>query len=215
MERNPLVLVVEDEPDIRDLVAQQLQRAGFRARTAASGEEGVDLAMRLQPSAVILDIMLPGISGTEVCRRLRLDPRTAGVPILMLSARGEEADKVVGFSVGADDYVTKPFSVRELVMRVQAAVRRGGVTDNGKAAGVLELDFRRRTAWVDDDEVRLDPVEFQLLARLVGSAGRPVAKRDLGDAVDAKLEVLRQKLGAVGQRLVSSPDTITLRAANG
>src|SRR5688500_3125755 len=120
MEPRGPILVVDDEADIRNVLQAQLTREGLTVRTASTGPEAIEAAKRLQPSLVILDLMLPGLSGTEVCRRLRADPETRDIPIIMLSAKGEEIDRVVGFEVGADDYVAKPFSARELLLRVRA-----------------------------------------------------------------------------------------------
>src|SRR4051812_17729372 len=125
MEKSGPILVVDDEADIRNLLVHHLTREGLQVRTAADGLSALEEARKATPSLVILDLMLPGLPGTEVCRRLRAEPDTRDVPIIMLSAKGEEIDRVVGFEVGADDYVTKPFSARELLLRVRAVLRRG------------------------------------------------------------------------------------------
>src|SRR5690242_18293871 len=120
------ILLVDDEPDLRDLVMFNLREAGFDVHAVGTGREGVAAAIKNRPAVVILDLMLPDLPGTEVCRKIRAESSTADVPILMLTARSDEYDRVLGFEVGADDYVVKPFSVRELVLRVRALVRRGG-----------------------------------------------------------------------------------------
>jgi len=120
-----LILIVEDEKDLLDLVQFNLRQAGFETVTAADGERALDLLRQRLPDLVLLDLMLPGVPGTEVCRQLKSSPRTKHVPVIMVTARGEEVDRVVGFELGADDFVTKPFSLRELVLRVRAVLRRG------------------------------------------------------------------------------------------
>ena len=120
------ILIVEDEADIRELLRFNLEREGFTVHEAADGTQGLALARQYTPDLVILDVMLPGVDGFEVCRRLGAQSETSHIPVLMLTARGEEVDRVVGLSLGADDYVVKPFSVRELMLRVKAVLRRGG-----------------------------------------------------------------------------------------
>lgn len=162
------VLVIEDESDIRQLVRLSLEGEGFSTLEAGDGDLGLALARRERPAAVILDLMLPGISGLEVCRRLRSHEGTAGVPVVMLTARSGEADKVVGLEIGADDYVTKPFSPRELAARVKAVLRRS----YGRTAerpheiydrGGLRIDFDSYEVHVDDERVELSLREFELL----------------------------------------------------
>ena len=162
------VLVIEDERDIRALVRVSLEGEGFSALEAGDGDLGLALARRERPAAVILDLMLPGISGLEVCRRLRADESTASVPVLMLTARSGEADKVVGLEIGADDYVTKPFSPRELAARVKAVLRRsyGRVAERPHETydrGGLRIDFDSYEVHVDGKRVDLSLREFELL----------------------------------------------------
>jgi two-component system response regulator RegX3 len=168
------VLIVDDEENIRDAIAFMLKREGFDVLVAATGHEAIDLARKL-PDVVLLDIMLPGIDGLEVLRRLRSE---SNVPVLMLSAKGDEIDRVVGLEIGADDYITKPFAMRELVARVRAIVRRVGM-DNGPAperqttpvvtegsllrAGNLLIDLAGRTVTLNGSTVELNPKEFDLL----------------------------------------------------
>jgi two-component system phosphate regulon response regulator PhoB len=206
------VLVVDDEADIRNLVAINLKREGFEVLTAATGQEGLDLAQANPVALVVLDLMLPDIQGTEVCRRLRAIPSTAEVPVLMLTARTEEIDRVVGFEVGADDYVTKPFSVRELVLRVRAILRRApGREVEGEeqhmSVGPLRIDVPAHRVWVNDEELALTATEFKLLVTLVQRTGRVQSRgqllQDVWDmppdlntrTVDTHIKRLREKLG--------------------
>jgi DNA-binding response OmpR family regulator len=201
------VLVVDDEPTILESVTYAFEQEGFDVRTAADGESAL-AAARAEPfDAVVLDVMLPGLSGTEVCRQLRAD---STVPILMLTARTAEVDRVVGLEVGADDYVTKPFSIRELVARVHAVLRRRQLDrdeqDAYRRIGGLELDFRRHEARVDGSPVALTRTEFKLLALLASDPERVFGRRELmqelwesehvGDErnVDAHIVHLRRKV---------------------
>jgi two-component system phosphate regulon response regulator PhoB len=208
------ILIVEDELDLLDTLEFNLQREGYVTRRAASGRAGLDAAaLEPPPDLVLLDLMLPDIPGTEVCRQLRASDRTRTVPVIMLTARGEELDRVVGFEVGADDYVTKPFSVRELMLRVRAILRRlGGPIEESPRLqnGELEIDVSSHRVWVRGEEVRLTALEFRLLSTMLSRAGR-VQTRDtlLSDVwgmhaglttrtVDTHVTRLRKKLGEVG-----------------
>ncbi len=208
------ILIVEDEQDLLDTLEFNLQREGHATRRAATGRAGLEAAaLEPPPDLVLLDLMLPDIPGTEVCRQLRASERTRSVPVVMLTARGEEVDRVVGFEVGADDYVTKPFSVRELMLRVRAILRRAGgpVDEPAKLqTGELEVDVSSHRVWVAGEEVRLTALEFRLLTTLLSRAGR-VQTRDtlLSDVwgmhaglttrtVDTHVTRLRKKLGDVG-----------------
>jgi two-component system phosphate regulon response regulator PhoB len=209
------VLVVDDEADIRNLVIRQLERDGLRAVGAATGPEAIELARAVTPILVILDLMLPGLSGTEVCRTLRADPVTRAVPIVMLSARGEEIDRVVGFEVGADDYVTKPFSVRELLLRVRAVLRRSARPRPEPSPApvgpldtpLLRVDESGHQVFVEGVEVILTATEFRLLVTLARRAGRVQSRgtllQDVWElppelntrTVDTHMKRLREKLG--------------------
>jgi two-component system phosphate regulon response regulator PhoB len=215
------VLVVDDEADIRDLIVRQLERDGLPVVGAASGTEALERARAVRPSLVILDLMLPGLSGTEVCRALRADVTTRTVPIVMLSARGEEIDRVVGFEVGADDYVTKPFSVRELLLRVRAVLRRSAATPPAADAPLgalpdnvlLRIDEDAHRVFVTGDEVSLTATEFRLLVTLVRRAGRVQSRgtllQDVWElppelntrTVDTHMKRLREKLGAAAAHI--------------
>jgi two-component system alkaline phosphatase synthesis response regulator PhoP len=177
------ILVVDDEARIVKLVRDYLERAGFNVLTAHDGEMALAITRRERPDLIVLDLMLPGVDGLDVCRRLR---RESGVPIIMLTARVEEADRIVGLELGADDYVTKPFSPRELVARVRATLRRvsGEVGPTTVIrAGEIELDTAALTATVADEPVDLTPTEFQLLAALARQPGRIFGREQLLEAV--------------------------------
>ncbi|RMD48627.1 MAG: phosphate regulon transcriptional regulatory protein PhoB [Alphaproteobacteria bacterium] len=181
----PLVLVVEDEPALREMVLYNLAAEGWRAAGAASGDEGLTLIDELGPDLVILDWMLPGVSGLEICRRLRRRPATAALPIILLTARGEEEDRVRGLETGADDYVVKPFSVRELMARVRAALRRARPAAAGEVLehGPLRLEGEARRVLCAGRELRLGPTEFRLLAALMERPGRVWTRDALLDRV--------------------------------
>lgn len=214
------VLVVEDEPDIRDLVAFHLEREGFQVRSAKSGTDALRQAKTALPDLIVLDLMLPGLDGLEVCRRLRQETSTASIPVIMLTAKGEEVDRVVGLEVGADDYVTKPFSPKELVARVKAVLRRVRPAEAPSlfSAGGLRVDFGKRQVAVDGAPVALTPKEFDLLRALIEARGRVLSRETLLDrvwgyaraseiesrTVDVHVRRLRQKLGAEGRRIVTA-----------
>jgi two-component system phosphate regulon response regulator PhoB len=218
----PRVLVVEDEPDIAALIAYQLTREGLRVETAASGTEALTAVGREVPDLVVLDRMLPGVSGDEVLRTLRADPATSGVPVLVLTARREQEERIEGFELGADDYLTKPFSPRELVLRAQAILRRAREATppaGGRIirAGPLRLDLGAHQATLDGDELSLTPTEFRLLQALLERKGRTQSRRQLLEkawdvrseisdrlqtrTVDMHVRRLRSKLGAAGDWL--------------
>ena len=217
-----VVLVVDDEEDIRRLVTFNLTDAGFKVESVENGAEALAAATRLRPSVVVLDLMLPDVSGMEVCRRLRADDSVADAAILMLTARGDEYDRVLGFEVGADDYVVKPFSVRELVMRVKGLARRAaerrlarGARDEGKrlAWRGLEIDPTRHRVVIDGDELTLRPLEYKLLAIFVEHPGRVFSRTDLLQevwgilpetntrTVDTHIRRLRERLGAYSEAI--------------
>ena len=174
------ILVVDDEDDLRELVRYNLAKAGFRVACAATGEEALASARRQPPSLIVLDLMLPAIDGLEVCRRLKADAKTREIPIIMLTAKTEESDVVRGLERGADDYITKPFSPREVVARVKVALRhaRAGDPSDVITLGRVSLDRAGRRVSVDGEEVILTATEFDLLAYLMERPGR-VITRDL------------------------------------
>ena len=175
------ILVVEDDRDIAELIAHALGKAGYDTHKVTSGPDALASVRAAAPDAIVLDLMLPGLDGLDVCRALRGDPMTAGVPIIMLTARAEEADRVAGLELGADDYVAKPFSAKELVARVGALLRRAGRPV--RAPSVLkyrsiEVDASRHRVTSDQEEIRLTAKEFLLLRYLIENKGR-VLSRDV------------------------------------
>ena len=227
------VLIVDDEPDLLRVLEYSLQQAGFETATAADGEAALAAVRQRLPDLVILDLMLPDLPGTEVCRQLRASPRTQAVPVIMLTARGDEVDRVVGFELGADDFVTKPFSVRELLLRIRAIRRRGaGTAGSGDEArlsvGPLRIEPRSHRAFVDGEEVTLTALEFKLLGTFLSRLGRVQTRDQLlrevwgmsGDlqtrTVDTHVKRLREKLGSgrdlletvrgIGYRMIDPAD---------
>jgi two-component system, OmpR family, phosphate regulon response regulator PhoB len=179
------ILIVEDEEPLQVLLSYNLEAEGYRPRTAASGEEVPLLITEERPDLIILDWMLPGISGIEVCRLLRARPETRDIPIVMLTARGEETERVRGLATGADDYVVKPFSVPELMARVRGILRRANpdaVADMLRA-GDISLDRRNRRVTRGSRDINLSPTEFRLLEHLMQSPGRVYSRAQLLDAV--------------------------------
>ena len=202
-------MVIEDEKEIRDLVRYNLERAGFRVATVADGEEGLERLFASRPDAVVLDLMLPGRSGLEVLREVRNEPSTRDLPVVVLTARAAEMDKLLGFEHGADDYLTKPFSPRELVARVQALLRRARPvrTDAATEVGALRVDPLAREIRFQGRALVLTPREFDLLAFLAHHPGRVLSREELlrkvwgydyvGETrtVDVHVRRLRKKLG--------------------
>jgi phosphate regulon transcriptional regulator PhoB len=182
------ILVVEDEQDVAELLRYHLAKEGYEVVVAGNGTDAVKRARDVQPELILLDIMVPQLNGWEVCRRLKAELETRSIPIIMVTGRAEEGDKVLGFELGADDYVTKPFSPRELVARVRAVVRRGRHDDSHEKkshlkAGDLEIDRQRFEVRMKGKAVELTPKEFELLATLVGAPGRVFGREELLDLV--------------------------------
>jgi phosphate regulon transcriptional regulator PhoB len=181
------ILIVEDERDIADLVKYHLEKASLPARSVGDGRHALDLIAREPPDLVILDLMLPGVDGIEVCRRLRSSPATQTIPIIMLTAKAEEVDRIVGLEMGADDYVTKPFSPRELVARVKAVLRRAAAPaapgDGPIAAGDLRLDPSRHEVRKGEQPVVLSAMEFRLLEFFLRHRGRVFTRTQLLELV--------------------------------
>ena len=182
---DPLVLIVEDEPAQVELMSYNLQKEGFRLAHAENGEEALLLVEELQPDLVILDWMLPVISGLEVCRRLKKQNQTRRMPIIMLTARGEESDRIRGLDTGADDYVVKPYSINELIARVRAVLRRIRPAGVGETLvyGDIRLDGEQHKVMRDDRPLKLGPTEFRLLAAFMEKPGRVWTREQLLDRV--------------------------------
>ncbi|GAB5441467.1 MAG: response regulator transcription factor [Fuerstiella sp.] len=204
------VLVVEDEKSIADVVIYNLEKEGFHVQWERDGRDGLLRAQDTPPDLVVLDLMLPGMDGLQVCRSLRADSRTADTRILMLTARAEETDEIVGFNMGADDYVTKPFKVRPLIHRIKALLRRNDATTEGKdkiSAHGIEIDRLHHVATLDGEELDLTPTEFRLLWTMASQPGRPFSRNELMDTargedanalertIDVHVRSLRKKLG--------------------
>ena len=210
LDRVPTVLLVDDERDLLSVLDFNFRSGGFETALAANGEEALRAAGQRVPDLVVLDLMLPDLPGTEVCRRLKADPRTRDVPVIMLTARADEIDRIVGFEVGADDYVTKPFSARELVLRARAVLRRAGARPAERPVaevGPIRVDTDAHRVWVDGAEVALTPLEFKLLRTLMTRLGRVQPRERLLEdvwevstegetrTVDTNMKRLREKLG--------------------
>jgi two-component system, OmpR family, phosphate regulon response regulator PhoB len=216
-------LVIDDEPDLARLLVFNLEEMGFATEAVTRGGDGLAAAARLRPEVIVLDLMLPDLEGTEVCRRLRADPALADTAVLMLTARSDGQDRVLGFEVGADDYVTKPYHVREVCLRVRALARRVAELRRARASGPdeaaevrrwrgLEVDVRRHRVRVDGAELALRPLEFRLLALFLGER-RVLSRNDILDEVwgidtevsprtiDVHVRRLRERLGPHGEAI--------------
>jgi two-component system, OmpR family, phosphate regulon response regulator PhoB len=225
----PRVLVVDDEPDIVRVLDFALRQAGFEVDCAADAATALQRVRERPPEAVLLDVMLPDLPGTDVCRQLKSLARTARIPVIMLTARGEEVDRVVGFELGADDYIVKPFSVREVVLRLRAVLRRATPVEAAQkprdAAGPVKLDFEAHRCFVDGEEIELTALEFRLLSTFVERAGRVQSReqllRDVWDmssglqtrTVDTHVKRLREKLGC-GRDLIETVRGLGYRLAD-
>ncbi len=207
------ILVVDDEPDLLELVRVNLAQEGYRVDTVSSGRIALSELRRAKPDLIVLDLMLPDLSGIDLCRKIRADADLSSMPIIMLTAKADEVDRVVGLELGADDYVTKPFSPRELVLRVRAVLRRrqeADATSGSIAAGPLEIDPERHRCFVDGTEVDLTAKEFDLLHTLMKSPGRVLTRAYLLEKVwgsgvvvttrtiDTHLKRLREKIDPAG-----------------
>src|SRR5215472_917223 len=207
------VLIIEDESDVADLLEMGLHKAGFKTATATDGATGLQKARDNRPDFIVLDLMLPKMSGLEICRILKGDAATSHIPILMLTAKAEEIDRIVGLEFGADDYVTKPFSPREVVLRIRAILRRGETPEERLKAGPISIDPARYEVRINGKQVHLTSIEFKLLQKLIQRRGR-VQDRDrlLNEVwgyesvidtrtVDTHVRRLREKLGKAGDAI--------------
>ena len=208
------ILIIEDERDLAELVAFNLEQEGYRTSIAADGVAGLDEAGRLNPDLILLDLMLPRLQGTEVCKLLKMSDKTSSIPVIMLTAKGEEIDKVVGLEVGADDYVVKPFSTRELLLRVKAVLKRSKTQAPASSvinAGPVTIDAVRHRVSVGGAEVLFTSTEFKLLHTLAQRLGRVQSREQLlrdvwgynyvedTRTVDTHITRLRTKMGAAGE----------------
>lgn len=206
------ILVVEDHKDTRELLKYNLASAGFEVAAVEDGQSGLDKSKGFHPDLILLDLMLPGMDGLEVCRKLKQEPGTSGVPVIMLTAKGEEIDRIVGLELGADDYVVKPFSPRELILRIKAVLRRSGENDHSTRPAMwerdgLKVDFEAHQIEIDEEPIPLTATEFKLLSELITGQGKVQTRDHLLDTVwdthfegysrtvDTHVRRLRQKLG--------------------
>ncbi len=214
------ILIVDDEKDIVKMLDYNLKKEGFRTLSCHDGEDALDLASREHPDLILLDLMLPGMTGLEVCKELKKSEKASKIPIIMLTAKAQEADKVVGLELGADDYVTKPFSPRELIARVRAVLRRFQEKEKLPEAlrtGELMMDFSRISVKVKDKAVELTAKEFELLKTLIKARGRVLSRDYLLDTiwgydhaierqtrtVDVHIRTLRKKLKSEARRITT------------
>jgi two-component system phosphate regulon response regulator PhoB len=204
------ILLIEDERDLVDVLSYNLTREGYEAIVAHDGQEGLRKAQTLLPDLILLDIMLPGLSGTEILREVKSSERTRKIPVIIISARSEETDQVVGFHLGADDYVTKPFSAKVLIQKIKVIQRRlEGAVEPSEVLeyGGVKIDKHRHRAFADGQELELTPTEFRLLEVLLKQPGRAFTRHQLMDAaigegaivlertIDVHVKTLRRKLG--------------------
>lgn len=212
----PRILIIEDERSLQEVLQYNLEKEGFETSVASDGHEGLRKAQAVPPDIILLDLMLPVIDGLEVCRQLRTDPRTSGTRILMLTARSEEVDEIVGFNMGADDFVTKPFKIKPLIHRIKALLRR--TTSVEQTADIItihdiEVDRVNHVAKVAGREMKLTPTEFRLLWTLSRQPGRPFGRNELMDrcrgedanalerTIDVHVRSLRQKMGEAADHI--------------
>ena len=209
------ILIIEDEPDIRKNLEYNLSREGYSVLTAASIAEAEQLIYSNNLSLILLDLMLPDGSGLELCKKMKSDPDIQNLPIIILTAKDDEVDKVVGFEIGADDYVTKPFSVRELILRIKAVLKRGenkkDIVEIDRQFGDLKIDIDSHEVYVDGELINLTALEFKLLTQLVDRRGRVQSREQLladvwgysaevtTRTVDTHIKRLREKLGTMGK----------------
>jgi two-component system, OmpR family, phosphate regulon response regulator PhoB len=224
------IAVIEDERDLQKVLEYNLRQDGYDVIQAFRGQEGLALVRERRPDLVLLDLMLPDTSGTEICKALKSDPATRAIPVIILTARGEEIDRVVGFELGAEDYVVKPFSVRELLLRIRAILRRTTVAPAGEKTvefGCLRIDREAHRLWVEGQEIELTALEFRLLVTLYDRRNRVQTRAQLLDevwgmtaavetrTVDTHVLRLREKIGrardyietvrGVGYRFLEAP----------
>jgi two-component system phosphate regulon response regulator PhoB len=218
--KNRLILIVEDERDLAELIAMNLEKDGFRISWAGDGRSALRKVAEERPDLVLLDLMLPELGGTEVASRIRTDPSTAGIPIIMLTAKTDEVDQLVGLGVGADDYITKPFSVKVLMARIETILRRSAAAPAPAQSAMLklagaELNLDTHEVNVDGEPVKLTLTEFRLLAALIQASGRVLSRQHLMSramgpgitvterTIDVHMTAVRKKLGPYGSCIVT------------
>jgi len=214
------ILIVDDEKDIVKMLDYNLKKEGYKTLVAYDGEDALDMANTKHPDLILLDLMLPGVDGLEVCKEIKSERKTASIPIIMLTAKSQESDKIVGLELGADDYMTKPFSPRELIARIKAVLRRGKESEKLPEIikiGDLSLDFAKIEATVKDEPIELTSKEFELLKTLIKAKGRMLSRDYLLDniwgfenaieiqtrTVDAHITTLRKKLKTAAKYIIT------------
>jgi two-component system phosphate regulon response regulator PhoB len=211
------IVIIEDEPDIIEVISYNLKREGYQVSASRRGDEGLSLVRNQSPALVLLDLMLPGTDGLSICQQLKADPITRDIPIIIVSAKGEESDVVIGLGLGADDYIAKPFSPRELLARVKAVLRRGPVRDDQQKERIqikdLMIDTTRHEVSIADEQIKLTGTEFKLLFQLASQPGRAFSREQLlnrvvGEGVivvdrniDVHIRSVRKKLGPYSQMI--------------
>jgi DNA-binding response OmpR family regulator len=210
------ILIIEDDKHISKLVKYNLEKNGYDPTVVEDGEEALEILSKQNADLIVLDIMLPKMDGFEVCRLIKQNPKLKNIPIIMLTAKGEEVDRIVGLELGADDYVVKPFSPRELILRIKAILKRGKIEESAKdiiERGSLVINIPKHVVTVNNKEIELTPIEFKLLVTLIERKGR-IQSRDqlLSDVwdmhadvftrtVDTHIKRLREKLGKIGNKI--------------
>jgi len=214
------ILIIEDEKDIVKMLDYNLKKEGFRVVSSNNGEDGLRLASGERPDLILLDLMLPGIGGLEVCKAIKKDDKISSIPIIMLTAKTQETDKVVGLELGADDYITKPFSIKELIARIKAVIRRSKTVDKSPEIFVIDklaIDFSKIAVFINDKPVELTSKEFELLKILIKSKGRVLSRDYLLDTiwgfdnameiqtrtVDVHIRTLRKKLKSESKHIIT------------
>ncbi len=208
------ILVIDDEKDLLELVRYNVEKEGFDVILATDGAAGLEIALKHRPDLIVLDLMMPGMDGLEVCKRLRAEARTARIPLIMLTARAAETDRIVGLEMGADDYVTKPFSPRELVARAKAVLRRTQLQEEPPEVirqGSIVIDLKRHEVTCGGKPVQLTATEFRILQCLASRPGRVLSRDEIIDSaldrdsnvfdrtIDVHITAIRKKLGAAGE----------------
>ena len=210
---NEKIFIVEDEPDILDVISYSLNREGFQIESSLDGAESIELIQQFKPDLILLDLMLPGMGGLDVCRHLKNDELSKHIPIIMVTAKGEESDIVLGLGLGADDYISKPFSPRELIARIKSVLRRSKESDNTKRSEIIEsgelvIDTTKHKVLLKGSEIKLTATEFRLVTYLASNPGRVFPRDQLLDQafgrntvvvdrnIDVHIRAIRKKINA-------------------
>ncbi len=211
-----LIYIIEDDLDITEILEDNLLREGYKTKTFYDGAKSLDAIMKTPPDLILLDLNLPSMSGIEVCKYVRENEKTSETPIIMLTARSEEIDKIIGFEVGADDYVTKPFSVRELLARIKVQLKRVKKSSyNEFKQGKLTVNFETHQVFINKEQIELTPIQYKLLKQLIDAKGKALSRQNILDTVwqgdyygdprtvDVHIKRLRQKLDPNGSLIIT------------